>query len=291
MLKPTIELICDPDYINSKLIMYIEYREKVSEDTRRTYTYAATFEDFVKMIKKIEDIEHLKQLRFNIMTEIMQATTIDKLKKSKTAEKADSPKGSRSKAKGELLKQRNLKRYINQLQVAKSCCEKRISRLSGPDYKYYYNTPGLDDSQQKTILPGEKVLPFAEIMSSAAGREYFELFLERDGNESLVGFWNGVEKLRHSDKRQHHHLATEVFQRYISSTTSVVKVDKSMAKAMEAFMLGDSGPEAFFSAQEAVYKKLEEKHYPSFLVSDLYHRYLTSVEDVGGESADVRRKG
>jgi len=31
------------------------------------------------------------------------------------SEKPESPKGSKSKAKGELLKQRNLKRYINQV--------------------------------------------------------------------------------------------------------------------------------------------------------------------------------
>lgn len=67
VLKPTIDLICDPDYINMKLITYIEYREKVSEDTRRTFTYAATYEDFIKMIKKCENIEHLKQYRYETM--------------------------------------------------------------------------------------------------------------------------------------------------------------------------------------------------------------------------------
>jgi len=46
-----------------KLITYIEYQEKLSEDTRRTYKYAATYEDFVKMIKKSDDTENLKQLR------------------------------------------------------------------------------------------------------------------------------------------------------------------------------------------------------------------------------------
>jgi len=63
VLKPSIDLLCDPDYINLTLLAYIEYREKLSEDTKRTYTYAATYEDFVKMISKCEDIEHLKQLR------------------------------------------------------------------------------------------------------------------------------------------------------------------------------------------------------------------------------------
>lgn len=35
---------------------------------------------------------------------------------------------------------------------------------------------------------------------------------------------------------------------------------------MEGFITGDKGPEAFFQAQDQVWKVLEERHYPSFLV-------------------------
>ncbi|XP_053400334.1 sorting nexin-25-like isoform X2 [Mercenaria mercenaria] len=285
VLKPSIDLICDPDYINLQLLSYIEYREKLSEDTRRTYTYAATYEDFVKMIEQYDDIEHLKQLRFNIMTEIMQATTINNLKKSNFTDKPGTSKGERrqSTAKGELLKQRNLKRYINQLTVAKARCEKRIHKLGGPDYKYYTGETE-EGSKQSSALPGRKVMSFSVIMDSAIARGYFENFLQRESNESLLGFWNAVEKLKDADKKQHHHLGADIYQRYISSTTSVVKVDKSLAKKMETFMLGDSGPDAFFEAQQQVYKVLERQHYPSFLVSDLYHKYVTLTEEQGGET-------
>lgn len=36
--------------------------------------------------------------------------------------------------KADLLRARNMKRYINQLTVAKKQCEKRIRMLGGPDY-------------------------------------------------------------------------------------------------------------------------------------------------------------
>lgn len=284
VLKPSIDLLCDPDYINLKLLGYIEYREKLSEDTRRTYTYAATYEDFVKMIEQYADIEHLKQLRFNIMTEIMQATTINNLKKMNFMEKPGSNKGERkqSTAKGELLKQRNLKRYINQLTVAKAKCEKRIYTLGGPDYKY--STSDTDEAgKQPLTLPGQTVFSFDAIMQSSIGRDYFDSFLKREGNESLLGFWVAVENLKDADKKQHHQMAQEIYQRYISSATSVVKVDKVVAKGMETFMLGDSGPDAFYEAQQQVYKLLERQQYPSFLVSDLYHRYVTFLEEQGGE--------
>lgn len=56
-------MLCDPDYINQKLINYIDYRRQLSEDTRKKYTYAATYEQFVKLIDKCEDLETLKQIR------------------------------------------------------------------------------------------------------------------------------------------------------------------------------------------------------------------------------------
>lgn len=37
--------------------------------------------------------------------------------------------------KADLLRARNMKRYINQLTVAKKQCEKRIRLLGGPDYE------------------------------------------------------------------------------------------------------------------------------------------------------------
>ncbi|XP_052796615.1 sorting nexin-25-like [Mya arenaria] len=288
VLKPSIELLCDPDYLNIKLLAYIEYREKLSEDTRRTYTYAATYEDFVKMIRKCEDIEHLKQLRFNIMTEIMQATTIDKLKKTQPTEKEKpgSPK-SKSTDKGGLLQKRNLKRYINQLQVAKARCEKQICNLGGLDYKSYFS--GTGEGQSKS-LPLERVLPLSTILETVQGQDYFMSFLKREDKETLLGFWIAVEKMKTAHKTQLHHLATDIYERYVNNSTSAVKVDRHTAKNMETFMMGDSGPEAFYEAQQDVFKRLESQHYPSFLVSDLYHRYVTSMEEEAAESEGSKGK-
>lgn len=61
--------------------------------------------------------------------EIIQATTISsfpQLKRQKGKETAA--------MKADLLRARNMKRYINQLTVAKKQCEKRIRALGGPDY-------------------------------------------------------------------------------------------------------------------------------------------------------------
>lgn len=41
---------------------------------------------------------------------------------------------------------------------------------------------------------------------------------------------------------------------------------QSLIKGMEGFITGDRGPESFFQAQDQIWKILEERYYPSFLV-------------------------
>ena len=56
-------MLCDPDYINQKILSYIKQQEKLMADTKRTYTYAASYEDFVKMINVSSCLDELKQMR------------------------------------------------------------------------------------------------------------------------------------------------------------------------------------------------------------------------------------
>lgn len=70
---------------------------------------------------------------------------------------ASDRKGKESAAmKADLLRARDMKRYINQLTVAKKQCEKRIRLLGGPNYE---NTEegGVEDSdgpQSQRVRPG-----------------------------------------------------------------------------------------------------------------------------------------
>ena len=103
------------------------------------------------------------------MTEIMQASTIKKLKQSdhksstpKTSDSSssvdhnnDSGGGGGRQTKGDLLKARNLKRYINQCTIAKSVAEKRLRVIGGPEYAKY----GVEDANadRDASIPGKKV--------------------------------------------------------------------------------------------------------------------------------------
>jgi sorting nexin-25 len=116
ILQPGIEELCDPDYINQTLLSYMEYKESVTEQTRASYAYAETYETFISIIKECAEIEKLQGIRYHIIAEIMQATIIQNLKEAKGigAEERDAVIGH---VKGEVLMNRNLKRYINQV-----CC-------------------------------------------------------------------------------------------------------------------------------------------------------------------------
>ncbi|XP_012499441.1 PREDICTED: sorting nexin-25 [Propithecus coquereli] len=141
VLKPVVEFLSNPDYINQMLLAQLEYREQISEHHKRAYTYAPSYEEFIKLINSNSDVEFLKQLRYQIVVEIIQATTISsfpQLKRHKGKETAA--------MKADLLRARNMKRYINQLTVAKKQCEKRIRTLGGPAY---------DQQEEGTLDEGE----------------------------------------------------------------------------------------------------------------------------------------
>ncbi|KAM9662943.1 sorting nexin-25 isoform 2-T2 [Morphnus guianensis] len=132
VLKPVVELLSDPDYINRMLLSQLEYREQMNEHQKKDYTYAPSYEEFIKLINSSSDVEFLKQLRYQIVVEIVQATTISNIPQVKRQK--DSKGKETAAMKADLLRARNVKRYINQLTVAKKQCEKRIRLLGGPAY-------------------------------------------------------------------------------------------------------------------------------------------------------------
>ena len=60
---PMVETLCDPDYINQTILMYFQNREATVEDQSRAYAYAATYEDFIKIINDCKSVSVLRQIR------------------------------------------------------------------------------------------------------------------------------------------------------------------------------------------------------------------------------------
>lgn len=70
IVQPTIDKICEPDYINQKLLLYLTKQEV--KTTQKRYAHSATYEAFMEHIEKCEDIDELTHIRQSIITDIMQ---------------------------------------------------------------------------------------------------------------------------------------------------------------------------------------------------------------------------
>ncbi|XP_045616158.1 sorting nexin-25 isoform X2 [Procambarus clarkii] len=286
VFEPMIDRVCDPDWINQRLVSYLRQQHAAEELHRRTYMYAASYEDFITLIHDSTDIHDLEHLGRNIINEIMQATAINNLKKAKGVDlsRESTPQGS---GKGDLLQARNLKRYINQLTYAKAQCERRINILNSGKVAIESSAaggcvgssdvaPSLSDSFSHSLqnLPGRKILMFQALLESAFARRYFSIYLDEIGQGALISFWSAVQEIRHADKKLHHQLGTEIYYTYLSPHPPPVKVDKPTLRGVEAFLLGNRGPEVLYEIGEEVERTLEERHYTGFLVSSTYHAML-----------------
>jgi sorting nexin-25 len=61
---PVINMLTDPDSINQKILTYIQQQPQSETIRKKTYAYAASFEDFIQMIKNCNDTEVLKHIRY-----------------------------------------------------------------------------------------------------------------------------------------------------------------------------------------------------------------------------------
>ncbi|CAI9171666.1 unnamed protein product, partial [Rangifer tarandus platyrhynchus] len=269
VLKPMVELLSNPDYINQMLLAQLERREHMNEHHKRAYTYAPSYEEFIKLINSNSDVEFLKQLRYQIVVEIIQATTISsfpQLKRHKGKETAA--------MKADLLRARNMKRYINQLTVAKKQCEKRIRVLGGPAY---------DQQEDGAFDEGDgpqsqKILQFEDILANAVYREQFRTYMERMDKRALISFWESVEYLKNANKNEIPQLVGEIYQNFFVESKEI-SVEKSLYKEIQQCLVGNKGIEVFCKVQGDVYETLKDRYYPSFIVSDLYEKLMMKEEE------------
>ncbi|XP_048703921.1 sorting nexin-25 isoform X3 [Caretta caretta] len=272
VLKPVVELLSDPDYVNQMLLSQMEYREQVNEHHKKAYTYAPSYEEFIKLINSNSDVEFLKQLRYQIVVEIVQATTISNFPQMK---RQKDTKGKETAAmKADLLRARNVKRYINQLTVAKKQCEKRIRLLGGPAYDQQED--GISDEGDG--LQSQKILQFEDILANPSYREHFRLYMERMDKRALISLWESVDYLKNANKAEIPQLVSEIYQNFFVESREI-PVEKSLYKEIQQSLVGNKGIEVFYKIQTDVYETLKDRYYPSFIVSDLYERLIKKEEE------------
>ncbi|XP_017051936.1 sorting nexin-25 [Drosophila ficusphila] len=255
---PMIKMLTAPDYINQKVVQNIETRLAAAAMSKRSYEYAASFEDFLKIINNSGNLEELSLIRKSIVNDLMHATTMQNLQRAKGL---DPDHEDHSLSKSELTAAVRLKRYVRQLTMAKGECEKNLA-------KFGWNGNYSSDVD----------LTLVEILNTAVGRRYFTLFLEPLKASALIGFYLAVEEIKHAHKSVSHQLGTEIFYTYIRVPKSEIQIDKHERKLIETFLLGDADPDIFFEIQRNVLRTLEEKYYPPFVLSDQYRQLKEALD-------------
>ncbi|KAB0373503.1 hypothetical protein FD755_015162, partial [Muntiacus reevesi] len=271
VLKPMVELLSNPDYINQTLLAQLERREHMNEHHKRAYTYAPSYEEFVKLINSNSDVEFLKQLRYLRHRVPSLFGTLS----SDCRPPIHLIQGKETAAmKADLLRARNVKRYINQLTVAKKQCEKRIRVLGGPAY---------DQQEDGAFDEGEgpqsqKILQFEDILANTVYREQFRTYMERIDKRALISFWESVECLKNASKNEIPQLVGEIYQNFFVESKEI-SVEKSLYKEIQQCLVGNKGIEVFCKIQGDVYETLKDRYYPSFIVSDLYEKLMMKEEE------------
>ncbi|MGH0122168.1 UNVERIFIED_CONTAM: hypothetical protein FKN15_042939 [Acipenser sinensis] len=209
--------------------------------------------------------------RYQIVVEVIQATTISSLPHLK---KQKDSKGKETAAmKADLLRARNMKRYINQLTVAKKQCEKRIRLLGGPAYDQQED--GTTEETEGHQSP--RILQFEEILSNPKFREHFRIYMERVDKRVLISFWESVEYLKNANKNEIPQLVGEIYQNFFVESREI-PVEKALYKEIQQTLVGNKGTDIFNKIQSDVYETMKDRYYPSFLVSDMYERLIRKEE-------------
>lgn len=132
---PMINLVTSADYINMKIVQFVETRLAAAAISKRCYEYAASFEEFIKIINASTSCDELMLMQTSVENDLLQVTTIQNLQRAKGLDPdlmADN--NDRQFSKSELSSAIRFKKYIQQLTFAKTQCEKQLVKLGCGDH-------------------------------------------------------------------------------------------------------------------------------------------------------------
>ena len=278
ILKPTIEMVCEPDYINLKILAHLTKREEAMERGKRQksmmYKYK-DFEDFMNQIKKCEDVEELQVLRQQIITDIIHAKAIYKMKHSHTTGLHGNQFPIPIPAdKVKVLMGRDLELYIRQLGTAKTSCDRQLRKQGGEEYEEEA-TP-IISSTYATEVEKPLGVPFATIMKNEVARTYLLRFLEECGSSHLLCFWTAAEAMKRDECVPVCSSLKKLYEDYLAPVCpEVICMEGETLEVVEEFLAGKRSDTDVVLAEVAklqhwVYQEIEDQFYWNFIWSEQY---------------------
>ena len=271
IIQPTIDRVCEPDYINRKLLANLLRRE---EGTSVEKKYAHTdYEEFMTYVQKCEDVTELSQIRQSIIMDIMQAKAVQHMKEtSSTGLRVATLPVAIPAEKAKMLMERDLTLYINQLNTAKNKCERRIRKLGGENYQQLGQSVEPDRFIQDFPLP----IPFDSIMYNDAVFMYFAKYLDHIGYGSLPLFWKAVQNLKETPPHDLPQRLHVVYTEYLcQGASNPIHVDSEIIQDIERSLSHtDTCLASMRQLQSSIYTELQQQFYVSFLHSQSFKEFM-----------------
>ncbi len=287
IFQPTIEMVCNPDYINQKILAHLIKREEATKSANKRFAYS-TYEDFMKHIEKCEDLDELEEMRQFIITDILQAKAVHKMKMSRSARLHGGQFPIPIPAdKVRTLMQRDLDVYITQLGTAKTLCERQIRKQGGQSY-----LPDLSDTMKDQDSDGHNPppgIPFETIMKNPTARTHLLQFMEKCGFQDWLQFWTDIEALRTNPAEGILKTVKRVYDEYLSpSAPAIIHADPTVVESIHLCLLTEPQPAAsclplLFRIQESVYVDVNNLFYQNFINSEDYRDLMTAESSTASE--------
>ena len=290
IFQPTIEMVCNPDYINQKLLAHLIKREEATKSANKRFKHN-TYEDFIKYMEKCDDLGELEEIRQSIITDILQAKAVHKMKTARSARFHGGQFPIPIPAeKVRTLMQRDLDVYINQCGNAKTVCERQLRKLGGEGYQGNWADSMTEQvSESQTLPPG---IPFETIMRNRTARAHLLRFMEKCGFDSWLRFWLGVEGLRTNPTEDIQKTVKGVYDEFLcKSAPSMIHADPTVVESIQLCLLTENQPTTsclllFFQIQKSVYTDINNLFYQNFINSEDYRDLMSAENSSAAEGGE-----
>eukprot|EP00731_Ephydatia_muelleri_P015312 Em0008g1032a len=276
VLQPTADTLCDPDNVNLALVSYFAGKEEKAQALKSAHT--STFEDFISHINRCDDVVEMQQIRQNIITEIVQAKAVEKMRSSwSTGVHGGNFPIPIPAEKAKTLMERDLGVYTTQLGTAKTACERRLRKIGGHDFQHDIAAAGkLMEANRHHVLPR---VPLLDILVSEPARSELERFLECSGHAHLLHFWRAAENMKATPQHAVHLRLRGIYDEFLSPTAPYsIYADPTLIAQVERYLKYETEEYEghLTTMQGCVCAELNDNFYEEFLQSTFYHELMTS---------------